>query len=122
MVAMKIELLVGAPNANYGGLGLARPGRVEPLPARSSNGRRGLHQTVIAPEQLLAHRQRRHADHPALMGFLGGRAQRLLDLRILRRRARRVWIETGPLGALQHLLGDGEVAAQLEGIAETPAA
>ena len=106
------------PRASPGGeLGVETAMR----PARDQRGhsqRPRAHQTIVAPEQLLADRQRRHADHPACVGFVGGCAQRLLDLRVLRRLARRAGVEAGLLGGCHNPLRDTEVATVLEGVAE----
>src|SRR5437763_7416774 len=61
----------------------------------------GVVEPVIAPEQLLADRDRGHAEHAAIVRRVGGLAQRLLDLRVDRTRADRFRIKTGSFRGLE---------------------
>jgi len=63
--------------------------------------RRGVLEPVIAPEQLVADRQRRHTEHTALEGCIGRGAEHCLDLRIGDRTIDRAGGKSGALGSGQ---------------------
>jgi hypothetical protein len=77
----------------------------------------GVLEPVIAPEQLVVDRDRRHADHAGRVRRVGRVVQRLLDLRVARRRRQLMCVDSDLPAGFSDVGEDAQLCSTLEGVA-----
>ena len=97
---------------------LHRPPALRPYAGALSSACGGLFEAIVAPEELVADGERRHAADAALVGLLGGLLEAVLGGLELDRLEHGVGVELAGGGGDQDVVDVPEIPAGVEGLAE----